>query len=41
MVDSGFGDLGQTVEVLTDHGPVQAKVVARPFYDPKKKIAVA
>ena len=41
MVDSGFGDLGQTVEVMTDHGPVQAKVVARPFYDPKKKIAVA
>jgi len=32
--------LGDTVEVLVDNMPARAEIVDRPFYDPKKSIAL-
>ncbi|MFT4783270.1 MAG: glycine cleavage system aminomethyltransferase T [Paracoccaceae bacterium] len=41
MVSADYANIGARVEVVTRSGPVQATIVERPFYDPKKKIAVA
>jgi aminomethyltransferase len=40
MVSIEHADIGAEVEVATALGQMQATVVERPFYDPKKKIAV-
>lgn len=39
IVDIDHADLGTVLEVNTGAGAVGAKVVKKPFYDPKKKIA--
>ena len=41
MVSVDTAVVGAQVEVVTGSGPVQATVVDRPFYDPRKKIAAA
>ena len=41
MVSAEYADLGTELEVATATGQARATVVERPFYDPKKKIAVA
>jgi aminomethyltransferase len=41
MVAVDAAVLGAEVEVVTKSGPTKATVVERPFYDPKKQIAVA
>ncbi len=41
MVSADHAHLGMEVEVVTASGPTVAKIVERPFYDPKKKIAAA
>jgi glycine cleavage system aminomethyltransferase T len=41
MVSADYANIGARVEVVTRSGPVKATIVERPFYDPKKKIAVA
>lgn len=41
MVAADMAVLGTQVEVMTGSGPVEATVVERPFYDPKKSIAAA
>jgi len=41
MVSAGHAEIGATVEVATPSGPVQATIVERPFFDPKKKLATA
>lgn len=39
MVSNGHSDVGTKLEVAMPQGKVQATVVDRPFFDPKKKIA--
>ena len=41
MVSADYAHLGMTLEVFTPSGPVSARVVERPFYDPKKSLAAA
>lgn len=41
MVSADCADIGAKVEVLTPQGQVQAIIVERPFFDPKKKITAA
>ena len=41
MVSTAHANLGMQVEVVTNGGPALATIVERPFYDPKKSIAVA
>ncbi len=41
MVGVDHSALGTVVEVVTDHGVLSAKLVERPFYDPKKTLAAA
>ncbi|WP_343115739.1 glycine cleavage T C-terminal barrel domain-containing protein [Ostreiculturibacter nitratireducens] len=41
MVSVDFAQVGMEVEVVTASGPVRAKIVERPFYDPQKKLAAA
>ena len=41
MVDATCTEIGTVLEVITAAGSAQATVVERPFFDPKKKIAVA
>ncbi|HSF92178.1 MAG TPA: glycine cleavage T C-terminal barrel domain-containing protein [Paracoccaceae bacterium] len=41
MVSADVAVIGAEVEVVTGSGPISAKIVERPFYDPKKKIAAA
>ena len=41
MVAADSAVIGAEVEVVTKSGPTKATVVERPFYDPKKQIAVA
>ena len=41
MVSTDVATLGTQLEVATQAGKVNATVVERPFYDPKKKIAAA
>jgi aminomethyltransferase len=41
MVSTDFAELGTELEVETQAGPTSAIVVQRPFFDPKKKLAVA
>ncbi|MCR9069675.1 MAG: glycine cleavage system protein T [Rhodobacteraceae bacterium] len=40
MVDAREAELGNSVEVLIENAMVTAEVVERPFYDPKKSIAI-
>jgi len=39
MVATGCADLGTGLEIEMPGGTVEATVVERPFYDPKKKLA--
>ena len=39
MVDINFSDIGTELEILADNIKFDCKVVEKPFYDPKKKIA--
>ncbi|PWJ21392.1 glycine cleavage T C-terminal barrel domain-containing protein [Jannaschia seohaensis] len=41
MVSANVAHIGMAVEVVTRSGPTKATIVERPFYDPKKSIAVA
>lgn len=41
MVATPYATIGTEVEVILPSGPVQARVVERPFYDPKKSLAAA
>ena len=41
MLSVDVADIGMKVEVEMPHGSIQATVVERPFYDPKKQIAAA
>ena len=41
MVSVAQADLGGTVDVITASGPVTARIVPYPFYDPRKTIAAA
>ena len=41
MVSVGHARIGTEVEVLLPSGPVTARVVERPFFDPKKSLAAA
>lgn len=41
MVATDFAELGTELEIVTHAGPAGATVVERPFYDPRKKLAVA
>jgi glycine cleavage system aminomethyltransferase T len=41
MVAVDCAHIGLSVEVVMPSGPVQARVVERPFFDPKKKLAAA
>ena len=41
MVASDFVQIGTTVDVVTNSGPVAARVTECPFYDPKKSLAAA
>jgi glycine cleavage system aminomethyltransferase T len=41
MVSVGFAELGAVLEVEAQDGPRLATVVERPFFDPKKQLAVA
>ena len=41
MISTGCAEIGAEVEVVTQSGPTLATVVERPFFDPKKQIAVA
>ena len=39
MVDINFSDIGTELEILAENIKFDCKVVEKPFYDPKKKIA--
>jgi aminomethyltransferase len=39
MVSATYAEIGAVVEVSMPDGPVQATIVERPFFDPKKKLA--
>ncbi len=41
MVAADYAEIGTAMLITTAFGPAQATVVERPFFDPKKKIAVA
>ena len=41
MILAEHANIGSVVNVLTTSGPARATLVERPFYDPKKKIAVS
>ncbi len=41
MLSVEFAEIGTVVEVDTGSGTVSARIVERPFYDPKKKLAMA
>jgi glycine cleavage system aminomethyltransferase T len=41
MISTACAEIGAEVEVVTPSGPTRATIVERPFFDPKKKIAVA
>ncbi len=41
IVSVDCAEIGTVVDVVTTTGPAQATVVERPFYDPKKSLAVA
>jgi len=41
MVAVAHAPVGTEVDIMTPSGPARATVVERPFYDPKKKLAVA
>lgn len=41
MLSVEFAEIGTVVEVDTGSGTLSARVVERPFYDPKKKLAMA
>jgi aminomethyltransferase len=41
MVPVDFAHIGMGVEVVMPSGPTGATVAERPFYDPKKRLAVA
>ncbi len=41
MVAADFAHVGMEIEVVTASGPTRAVIVDRPFYDPKKQLAVA
>ncbi|MCR9127222.1 MAG: glycine cleavage system protein T [Rhodobacteraceae bacterium] len=41
MISVDCAEIGMDVEVVTPSGPTTARVVERPFYDPKKKLAAA
>ena len=40
LVARAFSELGQTVTIETEMGPRAAEVVPKPFFDPKKSLAV-
>ncbi len=40
MVSIDCADIGTTLDVQTPSGPAQAAVVEKPFFDPKKKLAI-
>jgi aminomethyltransferase len=40
MVAADHAALGTELEVYTQSGPVEATVVEKPFFDPRKQIAV-
>lgn len=39
MVDLAAAELGTELEVKTHEGPRQARVVEKPFFDPRKELA--
>ena len=41
MVSVECAELGTEMEVMTQSGAARATVVDRPFFDPKKKLAIA
>ena len=41
MISIDCAEIGAEVEVVTPSGPTRATIVERPFFDPKKQIAVA
>ena len=41
MIEIGNSKIGNELEVLAHNGKFTAKVVEKPFYDPKKKIAIS
>ena len=41
MIATEHAQIGKAVEVVTRSGPVRATICERPFFDPKKSIAVA
>ena len=41
MISVEHADIGTSVDVLASSGLICARIVGRPFYDPRKKIAAA
>ena len=41
MIKIDYAKIGTDLEVFTNNGNCKAKVVEKPFYDPKKKIAIS
>ena len=39
MIEINYSELGNQLDVQTHEGKYAAKIVEKPFYDPKKKIA--
>ena len=39
MIDIEYTDIGNELELKTSDGQLNCKIVEKPFYDPKKKIA--
>ena len=40
MVDIDLSELANKYDVITNEGKFSCKIVKKPFYDPKKKIAL-
>jgi len=41
MVEISFSEIGTNLEVITNKGKYNSTIVEKPFYDPKKKIAIS
>ena len=39
MIEIDFATIGNKLEVIADEKKINCKIVEKPFYDPKKKIA--
>ena len=39
MVEIDNSDVGNNLKIIINHDEISSKVIEKPFYDPKKKIA--